>query len=260
LILRSNAMPMPLNSARVAELFAYRGRTLKATPDMSQTDHALQCATRAENAGEGPDLVIAALLHDIGYVLAAPANNQAALLDDALSPFDTETGLPKRECAEAKRAVRQMTLSALQGWLPNESVATVRLLGAAKHYLCAVENDYWDALTPASQAELLADGGPYDAALVARFRQYPCHAAAVRLRRYDDQAKRNDMAARPLDYFIDCLERYERRILAIHVIEPVPTAPVRNGLAPIPTRAMSEPAAKAYLLSPARLWEPGAAA
>lgn len=253
-------MPMPLNSALVAELLDDRGRLLKATLDMSQTDHALQCATRAEDAGEGPDLVIAALLHDIGYMLAADTSDRAALLGGASSPFDATTGLPRGESAEAKRAVRQLTLSALQGWLPNESVATVRLLGAAKHYLCAVEDDYWDELTPASQAELLEAGGPYDAALVARFRQYPCHAAAVRLRRYDDQAKRNDVKARPLAYFIDCLERYEQRMASASAIAPAPHAAARNGLAPLPPRTVSPPATTAYLLSPARLWQPGAAA
>ena len=36
---------------------------------VSQTEHALQCATLAERDGAPPSLVVAALLHDIGHLL-----------------------------------------------------------------------------------------------------------------------------------------------------------------------------------------------
>jgi predicted HD phosphohydrolase len=199
-------------SARISELFECVGREIFATPGMSQTDHALHCATRAENAGESSDLIVAALLHDVGHMLMAESRMDAIpLVELPVMGGESNQDFGGREIVAAKRAARKLTLATLQGWLPDNAVAAVRLLHPAKHYLCAVEDDYWDALTPATQAELLADGGRYDAALVARFRQYPCHAAAVRLRRYDDLAKQNSIAARPLSHFMQYIRQYAQR-------------------------------------------------
>jgi len=36
---------------------------------VSQLEHALQCATLAEQAGKTPELITACLLHDIGHML-----------------------------------------------------------------------------------------------------------------------------------------------------------------------------------------------
>lgn len=223
-------MQKPLDSARIIELFEGIGRRIYATPDMTQTDHALHCATRAEHAGEGIDLIVAALLHDIGHMLAAGVHQQSGWhVDQSTLPAANARDVGGGEMVAAKRAARKLSLVALQGWLPDNAVAAVRLLHPAKRYLCAVEDDYWEKLTSATQVELLAEGGPYDAALVARFRQYPCHAAAVRLRRYDDLAKQNTIAVRPLSHFVQYLQRYVRQdvyAVAFSGPENLPACPV----------------------------------
>ena len=65
----------------------------------------------------------------------------------------------------------------------------VRLHVAAKRYLCTVESDYFGKLAPDSVRSLELQGGLMSADEIEAFRANPFHAEAVRLRRYDEDAK-----------------------------------------------------------------------
>src|SRR5690349_10824140 len=65
----------------------------------------------------------------------------------------------------------------------------VRLHVPAKRYLCLVEPGYASSLSPASTLSLALQGGRFQAEEVARFIAQPFAADAVRLRRWDEQAK-----------------------------------------------------------------------
>jgi predicted HD phosphohydrolase len=54
------------------------------TGEISELDHALQVATRAERAGADEDLVLAALLHDIGKVVGD--RGHGAISAEVLAP------------------------------------------------------------------------------------------------------------------------------------------------------------------------------
>jgi predicted HD phosphohydrolase len=54
----------------IAEALTRRGSALYGGEPVTPLAHALQCATLAEDAGGGPALITAALLHDIGRSLA----------------------------------------------------------------------------------------------------------------------------------------------------------------------------------------------
>ena len=60
---------------------------------------------------------------------------------------------------------------------------------AAKRYLCAAELGYFDQLSPASVLSLQLQGGPMNPEELEKFSASPFSEEAVRLRRYDDQAK-----------------------------------------------------------------------
>ena len=64
-----------------------------------------------------------------------------------------------------------------------------RLRVAAKRYLCAIHPGYLDGLSEASRLSLQLQGGPTSPPEAARFEEDPDHASAVRLRRWDDEAK-----------------------------------------------------------------------
>ena len=53
----------------IESLFAKRGQSEYGGEVVTQLEHALQCATLAEEAGSDTQLIVAALLHDIGHLL-----------------------------------------------------------------------------------------------------------------------------------------------------------------------------------------------
>jgi phosphonate degradation associated HDIG domain protein len=152
---------------------------------VSQLQHALQTAHRAERAGEGPSLVLAGLLHDVGHMVHKLGDNPAADgIDD------------KHETIGAKWLRKRLPLSV------SEPVA---LHVAAKRYLCGAEPDYAAQLAPDSVLSLKLQGGPLDAAAQSAFLATPFAADAIRLRRYDDQAKVADAQTPSLEHYLALL-------------------------------------------------------
>lgn len=150
-------------------LLADGGATAYFGEPVSQLDHALQTAALAE-AADAPDaLVVAALLHDIGHLLAAATRSRASAGEGA--PHE---------------AVGDLWLSNHFGPAVTEPV---RLHVAAKRYLCAVEPRYSASLSAASQASLGVQGGPMTADEVKAFASAPWATEAAAVRRWDDLAK-----------------------------------------------------------------------
>lgn len=152
---------------------------------VTQLQHALQTAHRAELAGEGPSLILAGLLHDVGHMVHKLGDNPAAEgIDD------------KHETIGAKWLRKRMPLSV------SEPVA---LHVAAKRYLCGAEPDYAAKLAPDSVLSLKLQGGPLDTNEQKAFLDQPFAADAVRLRRYDDEAKLADAQTPPLEHYLSLL-------------------------------------------------------
>lgn len=148
---------------------------------VTQNEHALQSAWLAEKSGAGPALIAAALLHDIGH-----------LLHD----------LPE-DIAEQGIDTRHESLAS--AWLSRhfgpELTEPVQLHVAAKRYLCAVEPGYLDALSDASRLSLTLQGGPMSAEEAAAFGALPRAQEAVRLRRWDDEAKQIGLKTPDFEHF-----------------------------------------------------------
>ena len=68
---------------------------------------------------------------------------------------------------------------------------------SAKRYLCAVEPTYAAQLSPPSVLSLKLQGGPMSADEIGRFERCPFFREAVRLRRWDDEAKIVDYRTPP---------------------------------------------------------------
>jgi len=124
--------------------------------------HAQQCATLALAAGAGPELVAAALFHDVGRAVVVGA---------------AHPGLA-HELAGAR-------------WLASRTAAKVAwLVGAhvpAKVYLVEHDPDYAGALTPASMASLARQRGHHPP--LAELAAHAWWAEALQLRRWDDAGK-----------------------------------------------------------------------
>lgn len=153
----------------IAALYDGPGRKRYGLEDVSQTEHALQCAVAAAAAGEGSAMVLAALLHDAGHMVHQLGENPAADgIDD------------KHEAIGAKWLRKRLPESV---WRP------VALHVAAKRYLCGAEPDYFAKLSDDSVRSLKLQGGPMSAGEQAAFLAEPFAADAIRLRRYDEAAK-----------------------------------------------------------------------
>jgi|SRR5579883_1101411 len=171
---------------RLAHLFATRGAGQYGGEPVSQSDHALQAALAAEQAGEPPDLIAAALLHDVGHLLHGHGEDCA------------DRGIDDRHEELGVRFLRR-------AFGPGVT-EPVRLHVPAKRYLTAVDPGYAARLSPASVQSLALQGGPMSAGECAGFEALPHAGAAVRLRRYDDQAKDPDLRPPGFDHFRRYLE------------------------------------------------------
>jgi phosphonate degradation associated HDIG domain protein len=149
---------------------------------VSQLAHALQCAHFARRAGGDDELVLAALLHDIGHLVAAPDAPQMEAL-----------GVVGHEAigAEYLRARGFSTRVA----------ELVRGHVQAKRYLTAADPAYLRRLSPASRRTLDFQGGPMRVDELAAFACDPLFADKLRLRRFDEAAKQTELAVEPCETY-----------------------------------------------------------
>ena len=136
---------------------------------VTMTEHGLQAAWFAQAAGASEALVVAALLHDIGHLVARAPDDIAEWTSDAQHEL---TG---------------------SGWLARhfgpEVSEPVRLHVPAKRYLCATDAGYFRTLSPASVRTLQLQGGQMMANEISAFAAERYSRDALLLRRCDDQGK-----------------------------------------------------------------------
>jgi phosphonate degradation associated HDIG domain protein len=171
---------------RLFTLFREKGAGAYFGEAVTETEHALQCAHLAEQSGASPEVITAALLHDVGHLLHSLPEDIA------------EQGIDGRHEEGGAAWLRRFFGPAV--------VDPVRLHVAAKRYLCAVEPDYHAGLSEASQRSLRLQGGPMSPDEVRRFEQEQWFRWAVAVRRWDDAAKVAGLVVPGLDHYRPCLE------------------------------------------------------
>ena len=147
----------------LAVLFETRGADIYGGEAVTVSDHMLQAAALAEAEGATEGLVAAALLHDVGHLIADGPSHEAvgeAFLDGKFAPV---------------------------------VVACARLHVAAKRYLCATDPAYYGRLSPESVRTLAVQGGPMTEAEAVAFAAAPFSAEALRVRLWDEAAKVPDL-------------------------------------------------------------------
>jgi|SRR5690349_12193381 len=183
---------MALTLPEIRTLFDRHGGRMYSGEPVTQLEHALQTAHAAECAGADAALVTAALLHDLGHLIN----------DQGETP--TARGIDDVHQYAALPFLRQL--------FGDDVLEPIRLHVDAKRYLCAVEPDYYDALSPDSQRSLALQGGRYDASAAAAFAAQPGAQRAVALRRWDDAAKAAGRTTPSFAHFAAIMEAAVRRI------------------------------------------------
>lgn len=166
-------MSKPPVIEQISALYAARGHQHYGE-NVTELQHALQCAQLAQQAGEAPALVAACLLHDFGHLLHE--------LGEEIADHGIDAG---HEIIGAE---------ALAPFFPLAVTQPIRLHVMAKRFLCYRQPTYAAALSAASQQSLALQGGPLSSAEAEEFIQTPFYAEAVRLRHYDEAAKVAGMA------------------------------------------------------------------
>jgi len=171
---------------RIFERFDRHGGNDYGSERVRQLEHALQSAAQAEAEGATPELIAAALLHDIGHLIHDLGDSPAA------------RGIDDRHEVLGQQWLEQ--------WFGTTVTEPVRLHVRAKQYLTGTDPGYFATLSPGSVRSLELQGGPFSAEAAARFIAQPHAAEAVRLRRWDEGAKVPGKATPDLAHFRRCLE------------------------------------------------------
>lgn len=171
----------------IGDIFERRGADSYLGEQVTMSEHMLQGAQLAEEAGAEDEIIAAALLHDIGHY-----TNEFP--DDALAQ-----GIDNHH-DEAGAAI-------LSAFFPSVVTECVRCHVAAKRYLCTTDKDYFAKLSDASVHTLGLQGGPMKAGEVAEFEQNPHLEDIVQVRYWDDQGKVPGHKTPPFSHYAPVLQR-----------------------------------------------------
>lgn len=153
----------------ILSLYENKGGRAYEGEGITQLEHALQSAHLAERAGAPPELVCAALLHDIGHLLNDRGETPTLRGVDDLHQY--------------------VALPFLRPHFPEAVLGPIRLHVDAKRYLCATRTAYYDQLSEDSKRSLRLQGGVFGPQEAERFIVQPHAADAVKVRLWDDAAK-----------------------------------------------------------------------
>jgi phosphonate degradation associated HDIG domain protein len=178
---------MTLKLGDIEKLFRDHGHIAYSGEGVSQLEHALQSAQRAEEAGATDALVTAALLHDLGHLLNRQGETPTARgIDDQHQYF---------------------AIPFIRTLFPPAIGETIRLHVDAKRALCAIDPDYYESLSEDSKRSLTLQGGIFSPEETEAFLAKPFAEDAMRVRRWDDAAKVAGQQTRPLAHYLEIAGR-----------------------------------------------------
>ncbi|MCB4454185.1 (R)-1-hydroxy-2-trimethylaminoethylphosphonate oxygenase [Leisingera sp. McT4-56] len=171
----------------IGGIFDRRGDEEYLGEPVTMAEHMLQGATIAEQNGQPEEIIVGALLHDIGHFTSEFGTFS---MDDTEDRFHEEAG------AEV-----------LEQFFPSVITDCVRYHVAAKRYLCATKPEYFNRLSEASIHSLNLQGGPMNEEEVAEFEKNPNLKQIIAVRYLDEAGKRDDMDTPDYWHFAPMVQR-----------------------------------------------------
>ncbi|MDA5093087.1 HD domain-containing protein [Aliiroseovarius sp. KMU-50] len=171
----------------IGGIFERRGGEEYLGEPVTMAEHMLQGATIAEQNGQSEEIIVGALLHDIGHFTSEFGTYH---------PDDTEDRHHEDAGAEV-----------LEQFFPSVITDCVRFHVAAKRYLCATKPEYYKRLSPASAHTLELQGGPMNEDEVAEFAANPNLGEIIAVRYLDEAGKRADMETPDYWHFAPMVQR-----------------------------------------------------
>lgn len=171
----------------IGGIFERRGGEEYLGEPVTMAEHMLQGATIAEQNGQSEEIIVGALLHDIGHFTSEFGTYH---------PDDTEDRHHEDAGAEV-----------LEQFFPSVITDCVRFHVAAKRYLCATKPEYYKRLSTASAHTLELQGGPMNEDEVAEFAANPNLKEIIAVRYLDEAGKRDDMETPDYWHFAPMVQR-----------------------------------------------------
>ena len=171
----------------IGSIFDRRGGEEYLGEPVNMGQHMLQGATIAERQGQPEEIIIGALLHDIGH-------------------FTSEFGTFTIEDTE-DRHHEDAGAKVLERFFPKVITDCVRYHVAAKRYLCATKPEYFESLSEASIHSLHLQGGPLNHMEVVEFEKNPNLDQIIAVRYLDDAGKHAGMETPDYWYFAPMVQR-----------------------------------------------------
>jgi phosphonate degradation associated HDIG domain protein len=168
-------------------IFDRRGGEEYLGEPVTMAEHMLQGATFAQNQGLREEVIVAALLHDIGHFTSEFGTYSP---DDTVDRFHEEAGA-----------------QVLDTFFPSIVTDCVRYHVSAKRYLCATDAGYFNRLSAASVHSLNLQGGPMSDIEVAEFAENPNLADILQVRFLDEAGKEPDMDTPDFWHFAPMVQR-----------------------------------------------------
>lgn len=176
----------------LGELFDAEGSQDYLGEAVTMAQHMLQTGQAARTAGASRELVVAAVVHDVGH------------FSGAVSGTELMAGTDNHHDESAAAWLSQ--------WFGPEITEPVRMHVDAKRYLCATEPEYYEQLSEASKYTMSVQGGVMDADEVREFAKSPYLESAVALRRFDDLGKDPEVGDLGLADFRADIEAVDRTL------------------------------------------------
>jgi len=174
----------------IADVFSRRGAESYLGEKVSMAQHMLQSAQEAELSQADPDLIVAALLHDIGHYTNEIPDT---VLMKGTDNYHEEAGA-----------------NFLADYFPPSVTEPVRRHVATKRYLCATDPEYFSRLSEASVYTLKVQGGPMSPDEVAEFEKSPHLDSCIKVRVWDDAGKDPDKTYPEFSYYRDLVQSLVR--------------------------------------------------
>lgn len=171
----------------LASIFERRGSEEYLGEPVTMGEHMLQGATFAEQSDQPDEIIVGALLHDIGH-------------------FTSEFGTFSMDDTE-DRHHEDAGAKVLERFFPSVVTDCCRYHVAAKRYLCATKSSYYDRLSEASIHSLNLQGGPMSADEIAEFEKNPNLKEIIAVRYMDDAGKIAGMQTPDFRHFAPRVQR-----------------------------------------------------
>lgn len=181
---------MALTMDEIHALYREHGHVAYSGEPVTQLEHALQSGLLAEESGADEALVAAAFLHDLGHLLNRQGETPSARGIDDLHQY--------------------YVLPFLRPLFSDAVLEPIRLHVDAKRCLCRTDAGYFESLSPDSVRSLALQGGIFSDDEAAAFLQRPYAEDALRLRRWDDMAKKQGKVTPDLDHYMEIVARQVR--------------------------------------------------